>query len=298
MRATNPKRIQDESTALDASGQPSTSGLPDTDPPAAQALAQSETVQEKMQSCVIDLNVANQRIRKKISRSAVLLHAQEVLSYSEGMEARMRQCADALKEMQDTLRLGIEHLDRAEAALAQSQSELAQVQADEQRFRQRALHDQRTGLPNRELFNDRLAHALSQARRHGWDLAVLFLDIDRFKSINDKHGHAAGDTVLGEIAKRLTATARSEDTACRNGGDEFLFLLMNPQGQKNISRIANALQESLGQPIDIGGLSVSTRASIGIAVYPGNGTTGERLIDNADAAMYRAKKGGRGHLFF
>jgi diguanylate cyclase (GGDEF)-like protein len=162
----------------------------------------------------------------------------------------------------------------------------------------RTLHDSTTGLPNRDLFDDRLMHAIALAKRHAWALAVMFLDLDRFKCINDTHGHAVGDGVLREVAKRLSKHTRDEDTVCRNGGDEFLYLLINPQGSENIERIADALLKTIGQPIDMGDLQPVIKASIGIAVYPENGETGEQLITNADAAMYRAKKSMIGYTFF
>jgi two-component system, cell cycle response regulator len=163
---------------------------------------------------------------------------------------------------------------------------------------QKALHDSTTGLPNRELFNDRLTHAIAMARRHAWTLAVMFLDLDRFKYINDTHGHAVGDRVLKEVAKRLLGHTRDEDTVCRNGGDEFLYLLINPQGSENIRRIADTLLQTIAQPIDVGDLKPIIEASIGIAVYPDDGTTGEQLIRNADTAMYRAKKSVSGRILF
>jgi diguanylate cyclase len=160
------------------------------------------------------------------------------------------------------------------------------------------LHDSMTGLPNRDLFADRLTHAIALAKRHAWTLAVMFLDLDRFKCINDTHGHAVGDGVLKELAKRLLEHARDEDTVCRNGGDEFLYLVMNPQGNENIERMAEVLLKNIARPIDMGDLQLAIKASIGIAIYPENGATGEQLIKNADPAMYRAKKGMIGHVFF
>jgi diguanylate cyclase (GGDEF)-like protein len=162
----------------------------------------------------------------------------------------------------------------------------------------RVLHDATTGLPNRDLFDDRLTHAIALARRHAWTLAVMFLDLDRFKEINDTHGHAVGDAVLKEVAKRFVQHTREEDTVCRNGGDEFLYLAMNPQGTGNIEAIAGKLSTVIGQPVDLGDLQVVIKASIGIAVYPDNGTSGEQLIRNADTAMYRAKKATTGCVFF
>ena len=163
---------------------------------------------------------------------------------------------------------------------------------------QRVLHDSMTGLPNRDLFGDRLTHAIALAKRHAWTLAVMFLDLDRFKCINDTHGHAVGDGVLKEVAKRMLEHARDEDTVCRNGGDEFLYLLMNPQGKENIERIADVLLKHIAQPIDLGDLQPVVKASIGIAIYPDNGATGEQLIRNADTAMYRAKKSMIDCVFF
>ena len=162
----------------------------------------------------------------------------------------------------------------------------------------KALHDSTTGLPNRDLFNDRLTHSIALAKRHTWTLAVMFLDLDRFKTINDTYGHAVGDAVLKEVAKRLLEHTRDEDTVCRNGGDEFLYLLINPQGIENISRIANTLLQTIGQPIKVGDLELIIKASMGIALYPIDGTTGEQLIGNADTAMYRAKKSTSGQVFF
>jgi two-component system, cell cycle response regulator len=163
---------------------------------------------------------------------------------------------------------------------------------------QRTLHDITTGLPNRNLFNDRLTHAIALAKRHAWTLAVMFLDLDRFKCINDAHGHAVGDEVLKAVAKRLLQHARDEDTVCRNGGDEFLYLMMDPRGSENVERIAGVLLNTIAQPIELGDLQVVINASIGIAVYSGDGTSEDELIRNADTAMYRAKKAGVGCIFF
>jgi two-component system cell cycle response regulator len=173
-----------------------------------------------------------------------------------------------------------------------------QIETYNKVLEQKVLHDSMTGLPNRDLFDDRLTHAIALARRHAWTLAVMFLDLDRFKRINDTHGHAVGDGILKEVAKRLLEHARDEDTVCRNGGDEFLYLVMNPQGSENIERMASALSKNMSRPIDMGDLRLVIKTSIGIAIYPGNGVTGEQLIRNADTAMYRAKKNMIGRAFF
>jgi diguanylate cyclase (GGDEF)-like protein len=220
--------------------------------------------------------------------------------------AKCRKCADDLHVITEILAEGIGEMKeqtkialvKSHKALANIESALVTAEEEKNEAQLRALHDSATGLPNRDLFDDRLAHAIALAKRHDWTLAVMFLDLDRFKCINDAHGHAAGDGVLKEVAKRLLEHSRAEDTVCRNGGDEFLYLLMNPQGSKNIERIAGALLRTIAQPIDMGHLQLVIKASIGIAVYPCNGTTEEQLIRNADTAMYRAKQRMNGCVFF
>jgi diguanylate cyclase (GGDEF)-like protein len=186
----------------------------------------------------------------------------------------------------------------SQMALAQTQEALSAAQLDVHKAQLRALHDSRTGLPNRELFDDRLAHAIALAERHDWTLAVMFLDLDQFKSINDTHGHTAGDVILMTIAKRLLQYVRDEDTVCRNGGDEFLYLLMNPRGKENIDHIANSVLRTIALPVALGDQEFVIKPSIGIAVYPDHGSSGDELITNADTAMYFAKRRSRGIAFF
>ena len=160
------------------------------------------------------------------------------------------------------------------------------------------MHDQKTGLPNRTLFDDRLAQAISGAERHGWMLAVMFLDLDRFKAINDTHGHAAGDAVLTIVAERLLSHARDEDSVCRNGGDEFLYLLIDPAGRENVARIAGLVRATLAEPIAIDDLQLVITPSIGISLYPDHGTSADQLIAQADAAMYQSKRNRSAWEFF
>jgi diguanylate cyclase (GGDEF)-like protein len=181
--------------------------------------------------------------------------------------------------------------------LAHSAAALLAAQRQAQEAHVRALHDSLTGLPNRELFDDRLTHAIALADRHDWTLAVMFLDLDQFKSINDAQGHGTGDIVLKIIARRLLQFVRDEDTVCRNGGDEFLYLLMNPRGKDNIAQIAGSIWRSIAQPVAVGDLEFIIKPSIGVAIYPEHGSGGEQLISSADAAMYRAKGRARGVAF-
>ena len=188
-------------------------------------------------------------------------------------------------------------LGQSRIELADSEAALSVAQRQAREAQVRALHDSLTGLPTRELFDDRLAHAIALADRHDWTLAVMFLDLDQFKSINDAHGHSMGDLVLKTIAGRLLQYVRDEDTVCRNGGDEFLYLLMNPRGKDNITHVADSVWRSIAQPVAVGGLEFVIKPSIGIAIYPEHGAGGEQLISGADAAMYRAKKRARGVAF-
>jgi diguanylate cyclase (GGDEF)-like protein len=176
---------------------------------------------------------------------------------------------------------------------------LAAAQDGEKKAQMRVLHDSATGLANRDLFDDRLKHAIALAKRHDWTLAVMFLGVSSFQYINDTHGYIVGDRVLKEIGQRLLKRARDEDTVCRNDSGEFLYLLMNPKGSENIERIAGILLETITQPIDTGDDRQHViKASIGIASYPENGGTGELLITNAGTAMYRARSSLNGCVSF
>ena len=156
-----------------------------------------------------------------------------------------------------------------------------------------AQHDGLTDLPNRMLWNDRLGQAIAMARRHRTKLAVLYVDIDRFKHVNDSAGHTAGDRLLQSVANRLLECVRSSDTVSRQGGDEFAILLCDVASAKDAAGAAEKMLLALGRPHRVGELELHVSASIGIAVYPEDGTTGEALLKDADAAMYRAKDCGR-----
>jgi diguanylate cyclase (GGDEF)-like protein len=155
----------------------------------------------------------------------------------------------------------------------------------------RALHDQLTGLPNRSLFLDRLEHAMARVPRARRRLAVLFLDIDGFKAVNDTFGHAAGDEALLAIAQRISSCLRPSDTAARFGGDEFAILLEDVAGADDAVAVAERVLEALGEPLEVQGHRFDLAASIGIAC---GGLEDTDLLRRADVAMYRAKARGRG----
>ena len=158
----------------------------------------------------------------------------------------------------------------------------------------RAHHDQLTGLPNRALFIDRVSRALAHARRNDLPIAVIFVDLDRFKEVNDSLGHAAGDELLRQVARRLESCVREEDTVARLGGDEFALLLPYVAGVEGAAKVAERLLEAFTSPIRLAEQQqVAIKLSVGISLYPEDGSDPQTLIAGADAAMYEAKVGGR-----
>jgi diguanylate cyclase (GGDEF)-like protein len=163
----------------------------------------------------------------------------------------------------------------------------------EEYIKQLAYHDTLTGLPNRTLFNDRFDHALAHASRYQHKLALLVMDLDHFKEVNDSLGHAAGDNLLKEIANRLATIMRKIDTVSRMGGDEFLLLLAEITGEEDASAVAQKVLEAIRQPVVLLGKELKVTASIGIALYPDDGSNLDSLLSNADDAMYQVKRAGR-----
>ena len=161
-----------------------------------------------------------------------------------------------------------------------------------------AHHDALTGLPNRALFQDRVLQACQFARRHHSRFAVMFMDLDHFKRVNDSLGHAVGDELLKTIARRLTETLRSSDTVSRLGGDEFVLLVPDVDGPVPAGEVARKLLADVAQPQMLEGTEVSVSFSLGIALYPEDGTDPDTLMRRADAAMYRSKQGGRNRFDF
>ncbi len=156
-----------------------------------------------------------------------------------------------------------------------------------------ADHDPLTGLPNRNLLKDRAKQAIARAQRKHENFALLFLDLDRFKEVNDSMGHAAGDALLIEVGKRLTDCVREEDTIARLGGDEFVVLLDGPTQGRQVKAVANKIRHTLRQPFQLGAQSATVTVSIGASLYPSDGQDPETLLGHADSAMYHAKKQGR-----
>jgi diguanylate cyclase (GGDEF)-like protein/PAS domain S-box-containing protein len=163
----------------------------------------------------------------------------------------------------------------------------------EEQVKHLAFHDPLTNLPNRLLFNDRLTLAVAQAHRHNQRLAVLFLDLDRFKVINDSLGHSVGDELLRQVAERIQEYVREGDTVARLGGDEFTLLVPGITAEEDAAKIARKVCDAIHDPFWIDGRELFVTTSLGVAVYPSDGHDAETLVRNADSAMYRAKEQGR-----
>jgi len=194
------------------------------------------------------------------------------------LAATERRFAAALRQL--------EKMRRRDAFHEEQLALLQEAAAKAQRF---AYHDELTGLPNRHLLLDRFNQAVALAARHDKQVALLFLDLDRFKEINNTLGHSAGDQLLKQVAIRLTSGIRTSDTACRYGGDEFVVLLVELSGKEGALAAANNLRVHLEAPYLIDGASITITTSLGIAVYPVDARGYGDLIQASDLAMYRHK---------
>jgi len=227
---------------------------------------------------------------------AIVRHADGVMR----RQHRERDLAeDALRQAHDALERRV--IERT-MALAQANSgleaEIAERRLADERVVHMAHHDALTGLPNRILLADRVGQAIARARRGGGKLALLFLDLDRFKNVNDSLGHPVGDLLLQAVAARLVDCLRPEDTAARLGGDEFIIGIPDVPDAAEAARVATRILGELAKPFTVAGHQLPADASIGIALYPDDGDTAEALLRSADTAMYHAKESGRTNYQF
>jgi diguanylate cyclase (GGDEF)-like protein len=197
------------------------------------------------------------------------------------LECKVNERTKDLQEINANLKKTIEKKEKAEDSLQYL-----------------AYHDELTGLPNRNLLIDRINHSIETAYRNKQPLGVLFLDLDRFKTINDSLGHLIGDKLIIEVSKRLIKTLRKEDTISRNGGDEFVIVIQRMVSSEEIIGIAQKVIDNLTRIFDIDSHKIHIGSSIGVSLYPGDGRSGQELIRNADTAMFSAKKAGGNRLQF
>lgn len=182
----------------------------------------------------------------------------------------------------------IDNDGKTQGILSLAQDVTLRVEAEEQ-LRYTAVHDALTGLQNRQSLIARLDHALARVRRNGEPLALLFIDLDDFKAVNDQHGHAVGDAYLQEVAARLKSCIRESDTVARIGGDEFVVLLDADLTAETPAVISTRIHDGFAQGFQVGELVFKSSASIGISLYPADGSSADQLLASADRAMYRAK---------
>lgn len=253
-------------------------------------LGQAEHVKELVDQSALELSSVNDKLAHEVQQGAEPSGVRLALEKSQAVESKVHDAADKLS----VVNLALEAEVSARHAL---EAQLATVVQDEEVARHAAFHDPLTGLPNRALFENRLEHGLAQAKRHGRTLAVMFLDLNDFKKINDTHGHDAGDAVLRTIAHRLKENTRDDDTISRFGGDEFLYLLTEIEVDQDAILIAAKIAAAIKVPCQLGAVQLVVTPSIGISLFPKDGSSAAALIKSADVAMYKAKRGKSGYAF-
>jgi diguanylate cyclase (GGDEF)-like protein len=241
-----------------------------------------------------ELLAVNAAVKQDLETRDSLPASESALRTSEAIQGNMQAASEKLSVVVSALESEVRERNMLD-------HQFAAAVEQEEGARHASLHDALTGLPNRALFNDRLERGFALAKRHGWTLALMFVDLDDFKEINDRYGHDIGDSVLQTIARRLQDNTRGEDTVSRHGGDEFLYLAMDIQKEANISLIAEKIMEEIQAPLNVNvrdlNTSLSITASIGISIFPKHGTNADMLVKSADKAMYRAKQNKSGYSF-
>jgi diguanylate cyclase len=259
-------------------------------------LRQSEKIKQEVEQSAGELTSINTTFKKDNNLLVSVHEIQTAILQNECVERNVAKSADDLNQVNTQLvneldeRVDIKlQLEDTKVDLAEVRRELQSSQAKESEARHMSLKDSLTGIANRASFEQSLEQALAEAKRHQWRLAVLFIDIDKFKSINDTYGHDHGDKVLTMVASRLQSSIRQEDTVCRWGGDEFVCLMLEVKKPNDVSRFAKKLVMQIAGAFEINGVPFSVKSSIGIAIFPQDGETSIELLKNADIAMFKAK---------
>lgn len=253
-------------------------------------LVQSERVKDMVEEAAEELSSVNTVLKQELADRDPLTEVGDAIQKSETVEIKVQDAAEELSNVNQALEREVKERHLLE-------HQLAAAEKQEQAARHASFHDPLTGLPNRVLFNDRLEHALAQAKRHNWIMAVMFMDLNGFKGINDTYGHDIGDSILQTISQRLMDNTRDDDTISRHGGDEFLYLLMEVRDEGDIASVAQNILNVIQVPCDVGVHDLTISASIGISIFPKDGTTADILVKRADKAMYHAKQTKSGYAF-
>ena len=259
-------------------------------------LNKNKKIKKNVKHAACELTSINEVLNQGIKVNIPIQTIEEAITLNEDVEHKVARAADDLHQVNIELAKEVDERVVIESELADTKTDLAKVRDDlsksqnkEEETRKITLQDALTGLPNRVLFEQHLDQGLILAKRQGWGLAVLFIDIDKFKSINDSYGHDLGDKVLLMVANRLQSLLRDEDTVSRWGGDEFMCLLLEVKQEADVTRIAEKMVDRIAEACKFNGIVLSIRASIGIAMYPADGETADILFKNADTAMFKAK---------
>lgn len=253
-------------------------------------LGQSEHVKDLVDQSAQELSSVNTELAQEMDQTQEPTGVRMALEKSQAVEDKVQDAADKLSKVNQALEAEVNARHILEA-------KLATVTHDEQAARHAAMHDALTGLPNRTLFENRVEHGLAQAKRHDRTLAVMFLDLDGFKRINDAHGHDVGDALLQTIAGRLRDHARDDDTVSRFGGDEFVYLLTEIEGDEDAVLVAQKIANAIQLPCQLSVGTLVIKPSIGIAIFPRDGKSCSALLKSADTAMYAAKRDKSGYAF-
>lgn len=278
-------------------------------PPSPRLESRTPTPSQAVPQSIDDWSLLFGAVTDRLRRYALELPAPDGQVLQPPLALPLRQgvldCVAALEQLRAMVAGTLERSSQRERELRDALDQLARLGAElegsrigERRARHLALHDDLTALPNRVLFRDRLGQALLRASSQRPSLAVLYLDLDEFKQVNDRQGHGAGDQVLRIVAARLRGALRTDDLVSRLGGDEFACLLLGPMSRDRLSHMVHKLLDGIGEPVQIDAACFTVRPSIGIAVYPGDGASADELLGHADAAMYRAKRLRSGYAFF
>ena len=245
----------------------------------------TELMQQQMQQLVTPDSYAQVKLQMKKAAKAL----QDGESYPEYVGEVEQVCKDGRRVWSEVKVSGMYDATGAFVGILGVSRDLTERRKIEERMRYMAQHDTLTGLPNRTLFADRLHKALQYAVRHQKTLALMLLDLNKFKPVNDTHGHAVGDLLLQQVAERLQHAVRSSDTVARIGGDEFIILLPQVDELQHATTVADKIQQALAQPFDVHGLEIQIGCSIGLACYPQDGETDLALSKVADQRMYQQK---------
>ncbi len=252
--------------------------VPKDPPPAPPAMAPTLAAREAL-VLAIERSAA-------LRENAVTMREQMLQLWEDAARARTEFAALTAAQLREANERLVVAAVRAQAMTEEAEGAAAQMS-------HMASHDFLTGLPNRALLRDRLAQAIALAQRHGNRVALLFLDLDHFKHINDSLGHAVGDQLLQLAARRLQEHVRQSDTVCRQGGDEFVLLLADVEAAQDAAQSAEKLVRAMAEPYLIGAHRLHVTVSIGVSIYPDDGAGADAVLRNADTAMYHAKSSGR-----